>query len=106
MPTSEPIHAPTARRIHSRRHSGQLATARLDERRAATAPITNHTAALDPMATNHRSPPPMTGIPVIGKVGRATTARTNPGTPRHAESEPTSKTADTIARTPAMAIET
>lgn len=92
---------PMASRNHSRRHSGHPVIGRREERRAATAPTTNQTPALETTATNQRPAPPITGIPVIGRVGMATTASTNPGIPRQAESDPINKMAATNEMTAA-----
>lgn len=95
IPISAPAHTPTARRSHSRRHSRHPVSGRLVERRAATTPRNIHTIALVTMATSQRRAPPITGIPVSGRVGNDMIANTNPGMPRHAESDPVRRTAAT-----------
>ena len=96
MPTNAPTQTPIASRNHSRRHSFQLVITRLVERRAAITPSAAHTTALVTMATSQRNAPPITGIPVSGRVGNAMIASTNPGMPRHADPDPMRSNADTI----------
>ena len=94
-PNIAPAQTPRLNRVHSRRHSGQLEIVRLVERCAARWPMNAQTAALETMASNQRTVPPMTGTPNSGKVGIATMARINPGIPRTALSEPISNNAAT-----------
>ena len=94
-PNIAPAQTPILNRVHSRRHSGQLEIERLVERCAARWPMNAQIAALETMANNQRTVPPMTGTPNSGNVGIATMARINPGIPRTALSEPTSNSAAT-----------
>lgn len=61
------------------------------------------TAALEAMASNQRTVPPMTGTPNSGKVGIATIASIKPGIPRSALVEPMSNSAATIPTAAEMA---
>lgn len=87
-PMKEPIQIPTAKRNHSRRHSGQPATARVVDRRAATKPTAAHNAALDAMTASHFVLPVASGNPKTGSVGQDSTASTNPIRPRAVDWEP------------------
>lgn len=105
-PTSAPTHTPTDRRTYSRRHSGQLVTTRLVERRDANVPMPYQRARLETIANTQRAVPPITGTPKSGSVGREATARMNPGAPRHADSLPTNNIAATRPNARAMPIGT
>lgn len=87
-PTKAPIHTPTARRSHSRRHSGQPAMARLVDRRAARMPNPAHRAALVRIVASHLVDPVAIGNPKKARVGHDKTARTKPAIPRTEDCEP------------------
>lgn len=95
-PNMAPTQTPILRRVHSRRHSGQLEIVRLVERCAARWPTKAQRNALETMANNQRTVPPMTGTPKSGNVGIATIAKMNPGIPRMALVEPMSSKAAKI----------
>lgn len=105
-PTIAPTQTPILKRVHSRRHSGQLEIVRLVERCAARCPMNAQIAALETMANNQRTLPPMTGTPNNGKVGMATMAKINPGIPRTALSEPINNAAAMIPMAAEMATAT
>lgn len=105
-PNIAPTQTPILKRVHSRRHSGQLEIVRLVERCAAKCPMNAQIAALETMANIQRTVPPMTGTPNNGNVGIATIAKMNPGIPRTALSEPMSNKAAKIPMTAEMATAT
>ena len=95
-PNMAPTQTPILRRVHSRRHSGQLEMVWLVERCAAKRPTNAQSNALETMANNQRTVPPITGTPKSGSVGIATIAKMNPGIPRMALVEPISNKAAKI----------
>jgi hypothetical protein len=105
-PNIAPTQTPILKRVHSRRHSGQLEIVRLVERCAAKCPMNAQIAALETMANIQRTVPPMTGTPNNGNVGIATIAKMNPGIPRTALSEPMSNKAAKIPITAEIATAT
>ena len=102
-PNIAPTQTPTLRRVHSRRHSGQLEIALIVDRCAARCPTKAHRTALEMIANNQRTVPPMTGTPNKGSVGIAMIAKMNPGIPRIALDEPISSKAAKIPMTTEIA---
>ena len=95
-PNIAPTQTPTLRRVHSRRHSGQLEMVRIVDRCAAMWPTNAQSNPLETIANSQRTVPPMTGTPNKGNVGIATMAKINPGIPRIALVEPIKSSAERI----------